>query len=37
VVSQRMCVESLMPPSMEKPTVPSNLLCSILSLYDVHL
>ena len=36
-VSRRMCEASLTPPSMEKPTVPSNLLCSILSPYESHL
>lgn len=36
-VSLRMCVASLTPPSMAKPTVPSNLLCNILSPYETHL
>ena len=36
-LSLRMCAASLTPPSMAKPSVPSNLLCSILSPYETHL
>ena len=36
-VSLRICEASLTPPSMAKPTVPSNLLCNILSPYATHL
>ena len=36
-VSLRICEASLTPPSMAKPTVPSNLSCNILSPYETHL
>jgi hypothetical protein len=37
VARRRMWPASLTPPSMAKPTEPSNLLCSILSPYPSHL